>query len=83
MKAIPAGNMVTLETDPIRDCSGNPLPDGTVVSFTMTDNTGKTTVDTPIKKGIARTQFSIRGPAQISVACGVALGNELALSGKS
>ncbi len=83
MKAIPVGNVVTLETDPVRDCSGNPLPDGTVVSFTMTDKAGKTTVDTPIKKGIARTQFSIRGPAQISVACGVVLGNELALSGKS
>ncbi len=83
MKAIPNGTMVTLETDPVRDCSGNPLPDGTVVSFTMTDRAGKTTVDTPIKKGIARTQFSIRGPAQISVACGVVLGNELALSGKS
>lgn len=83
MKAIPNGTMVILETDPVRDCSGNPLPDGTVVSFTMQDRAGKTTVDTPIKKGVARTQFSIRGPAQISVACGVVLGNELALSGKS
>jgi hypothetical protein len=82
MKAIPSGNMVTVETDPVRDCSGNPLPDGTVVSFTMTDNAGKSTVDTPIKKGIARTQFSVHGPAQISIACGVVLGNEVALNGK-
>lgn len=82
MKAVASGNQVTLETDPVRDCSGNALPDGTVVSFTKMDRAGKSTVDTPIKKGIARTQFSIEGPAQISVACGVVLGNELAIDGK-
>lgn len=81
MKAAASGNMVTLETDPVRDCSGNALPDGTVVSFTKVDKAGKSTVDTPIKKGIARVQFSLHGRAQISVACGVVLGNELALNG--
>ena len=35
-----------------------------------------------IKKGIARAQLSVRGSAQITVACGVVLGNELALSGR-
>ncbi len=83
MKAVAHENTVTLETDPVRDCSGNPLPDGTVVSFTKIDKAGKSTVDTPIKKGVARTQFSLQGPAQISVACGVVLGNEVVLSGKS
>jgi hypothetical protein len=82
MKAVTSGDMVTLETEPVRDCSGNALPDGTVVSFTKIDKAGKSTVDTPIKKGIARVQFSVRGPAQISVACGVVLGNEVALGGK-
>jgi hypothetical protein len=82
MKAMPSGNMVTLETDPVRDCSGNPLPDGTVVSFTKIDSAGKSTVDTPIKKGVARVQFSVHEPAQISVACGVVLGNEVALNGR-
>ena len=82
IKAVPSGNMTTFETDPVRDCSGNPLPDGTVVSFTMVDKSGKSTVDTPIKKGIARTQFSVHGPGQVSVACGVVLGNELAVNGK-
>jgi hypothetical protein len=81
MKAATAGNVVTLETDPVRDCSGNALPDGTVVSFTKVDEAGKSTVDTPIKKGITRIQFSIHGRAQISVACGVTLGNEVALKG--
>jgi hypothetical protein len=82
MKAIPSGNAVTLETDPVRDCSGNALPDGTVVSFTKVDRQGKSTVDTPIKKGVARVEFSLHGPAQIGVACGVVLGNEVALNGK-
>ena len=82
MKAVSSGNMVTLETDPVRDCSGNALPDGTVVSFTKIDKAGKSTVDTPIKKGVARMQFSVHGPAQISVACGGVLGNEVALGGR-
>jgi hypothetical protein len=82
MKAVPSGKSVVLETDPVRDCSGNPLPDGTVVSFTKVDEAGKSTVDTPIKKGVARTQFDLKGPAHISVACGVVLGNEVAVNGK-
>src|SRR5580658_2365309 len=82
MKAVASGNDVTLETDPVRDCSGNALPDGTVVSFTKVDEAGKSTVDTPIKKGIARVHFSVHGRAQVSVACGVVLGNEVALNGK-
>jgi hypothetical protein len=82
VRAVANGNMVTLETDPVRDCSGNALPDGTVVSFTKVDSAGKSTVDTPIKKGIARIQLSVHGRAQISVACGVVEGNEVALNGK-
>jgi hypothetical protein len=39
-------------------------------------------VDTPVKKGIAKTQVSIHGPAQVTVACGVVVGNEVSLSGK-
>ena len=81
MKATPGKDSVVLETDPVRDCSGNALPDGTVVTFTKVDQAGKTTVDTPIKKGIARTQFDIKGPAHMGVACGVVLGNDVALNG--
>ena len=83
MKVEQKGNTVTLETDPVRDCSGNALPDGTIVSFIKVDQAGRSTVDTPIKKGIARTQFSVTGPARISIACGVVLGNEVAIGGKS
>jgi len=82
ISAAPAGRLVELQTDPIRDCAGNPLPDGTIVSFTKTDSAGKSTVDTPIKKDKATAQFELSGPAHISVACGVVVGNELTLGGK-
>jgi len=83
MKATPNAKGALLETDPVRDCSGNPLPDGTIVSFTKTDTTGKTTVDAPIKKGVARAQVELKGHSQISVACGVVLGNEISVAGKT
>ena len=73
--------LVTIETDPVRDCSGNPLPDGTIVSFTKVDDAGRSTVDVPIKKDVARTQFRLTGSARVSIACGVVLGNELDVKG--
>lgn len=82
MTATPAGRLVKLETDAIRDCAGNPLPDGTIVSFTKTDIAGRSTVDTPIKKDKAMAQFQVSGPAHISVACGVVVGNEVSLGGR-
>jgi hypothetical protein len=82
ISAVPAGRLVELRTDPIRDCAGNPLPDGTIVSFTKTDSAGKSTVDTPIKKDKATALFELSGPAHISVACGVVVGNELTLGGR-
>ncbi len=82
ISAEPAGRLVKLQTDPIRDCAGNPLPDGTIVSFTKTDAAGKSTVDTPIKRDKATAQFELSGRAQISVACGVVVGNELTLGGR-
>ena len=78
MKSVGKG---ILETDPVRDCSGNPLPDGTIVSFTKVGRDGRSTVDVPIKKGIARAQFTPGAPARVSVACGVVLGNDVELGG--
>lgn len=71
-----------IETDPVHDCSGNPVPDGTIVSFTETDSAGKTTVDVPIKRGVARVEMPIQGPAKITVASGVVTGNELEVAGR-
>jgi hypothetical protein len=57
------------------------VPDGTVVSFTMTDSAGKTTVDVPIKRGVAKIEMPIKGRARVTVASGVVTGNELEVSG--
>jgi hypothetical protein len=74
-------NGFLVETDPVRDCAGNPVPDGTVVSFTMSDAAGKTTVDVPIKRGVAKIAMPIKGRARISAASGVVTGNELEVGG--
>jgi hypothetical protein len=71
-----------VETDPIRDCSGNPVPDGTIVTFIQTDKTGKSTVDARIKKGTARAELPASDNATITVAAGVVLGNELHVGGR-
>ena len=71
-----------VETDPIRDCSGNPVPDGTIVTFIQTDKTGKSTVDARIKKGTARAELPASENATITVAAGVVLGNELHVGGR-
>lgn len=71
----PTGMLV--RTDPVHDCDGNPVADGTVVTFTATAENGKSTVDAPIKQGIARAQIAASGGAVISVASGVVMGNEI------
>ncbi|PYV46629.1 MAG: hypothetical protein DMG94_09150 [Acidobacteria bacterium] len=73
--------MRVIETDPVKDCSGNSVPDGTVVSFTKMDAAGKATVDVPIKRGIAKVELPIQGQAKITVASGVVTGNELEVAG--
>jgi hypothetical protein len=76
------GDRIVVETAPIRDCSGNPVPDGTIVSFIETDKNGKSTVDSRIKKGIARAELPASDNANITVAAGVVLGNELHVGGR-
>jgi hypothetical protein len=70
-----------VETDPIRDCTGNPVPDGTIVTFTQADSAGRSTVDARIKRGIARAGLPPASNATITVASGVVLGNELHVGG--
>jgi hypothetical protein len=75
-----AGIMV--ETEPVHDCTGNIVPDGTIVTFTASAGDARSTVDAPIKKGIARAQIEGSGAATISVASGVVMGNELRIGAK-
>jgi hypothetical protein len=75
------GTGVQVETDPVKDCSGNLVPDGTLVTFTEYDRSGRSTVDAAVKRGIARAKLPAVGETRISAASGVALGNELRLRG--
>ncbi|HKR26378.1 MAG TPA: hypothetical protein VJS11_02950 [Acidobacteriaceae bacterium] len=82
MTAKPKGNRVELQTQPIRDCSGNPVPDGTIVTFTENYNGTQTTADVPIKEDTARVEMPVHPGAVISVASGVVAGNEIRWGGK-
>ena len=77
MTAKPAGNKIELQTAPVRDCSGNPVPDGTIVTFTENSENGESTVDVPLKRGIAQVEMPANPGANISVASGVVLGNQI------
>jgi hypothetical protein len=72
---------IVVETAPIRDCSGNAVPDGTIVTFSLVDSRGRrTTVDSRIKKGFARAELP-NDAGLLSVAAGVVTGNELHVGG--
>lgn len=77
MSARPSGQKIELQTDPLRDCSGNAVPDGTVVTFTEVYDGKQTTVDVPLKHGIAQAELPAYNGAKISAATGVVLGNEI------
>lgn len=76
---MPANKGVRVQTDPVKDCSGNPVPDGTLVTFTAWDAQGRSTVDTSVKKGIATVELPASGEVRVSAASGVALGKEIRL----
>jgi hypothetical protein len=77
IKAQPTSKGIEIETDPVRDCAGNPVADGTIVTFTGSDAQGKISIDAPIKGDVARARMNASGPVVLSAACGVAMGNEL------
>jgi hypothetical protein len=77
MSVRPSGQRLSVQTDPVRDCGGNVVPDGTIVTFTETYNGSESTVDAPLKQGVARAEMPAYNGAKISVATGVVLGNEI------
>ncbi|UWZ83925.1 hypothetical protein [Occallatibacter riparius] len=77
MSAKPSGQKIALETDPVHDCSGNAVPDGTIVTFTETYNGAQSIVDVPLKRGVAKVEMPAYPGANISVASGVVLGNQI------
>ena len=79
MSARQSGPKVHLETDSVRDCSGNTVPDGTIVTFTEAYDGSRATVDVPVKQGVAQVEMTAHVGATISVASGVAMGNQIRL----
>ncbi len=77
----PSQTSITVETDPVRDCAGNPVPDGTIVTFSEFDGHTRSTIDARIKRGVARAELPAAPGATISVASGVVLGNEVRWGG--
>ena len=74
------GDRLVVETAPIRDCAGNAVPDGTIVTFIQLGPKGRSTVDARIKRGVARAELPAV-PGTIWVASGVVMGNELRWGG--
>jgi len=82
MHAQQVGNSIVVTTDPVRDCSGNPVPDGTTVTFTVQEPNGsRDQVDARVRKGIARAEFPDLRSGVITVASGVTLGNQIRVGG--
>jgi hypothetical protein len=77
MSAHPQGSHLQVETEPVRDCSGNAVPDGTIVTFTESYDGTLSTVDVPLKRGIAQVEMPAHPGATISAASGVVMGNEI------
>jgi hypothetical protein len=77
MSAQLTGQKLHLVTAPLRDCAGNAVPDGTIVTFTETYNGDESTVDVPLKHGIAEVQMPATSGATVTVASGVVMGNQI------
>jgi hypothetical protein len=77
MTVQPSRQGLQLQTDPVRDCSGNPVPDGTIVSFSESYDGGISTADVPLKHGIAKVDLPAYRGGLLSVASGVVLGNQI------
>jgi hypothetical protein len=81
ISAKPSGSRLEVQTAPLRDCGGNAIPDGTIVTFTETYGNSQSTVDVPLKQGIASVAMPATPGATISVASGVVAGNEIRWGG--
>jgi hypothetical protein len=81
ISARPSGSRLEVQTAPVRDCSGNTIPDGTIVTFTESQGDSQSTVDVPLKQGIASVLMPANRGAKISAASGVVAGNEIRWDG--
>jgi hypothetical protein len=77
MSAERSGQQIHLVTDAVRDCDGNAVPDGTIVTFTEIFSGEQSTIDEPLKHGIAQVTIAAHNGAMLSVASGVVMGNQI------
>jgi hypothetical protein len=77
MSAEQSGQQIHLLTDAVRDCNGNAVPDGTIVTFTETYKNSQSTIDEPLKHGVAEATIPAHNGAMLSVASGVVMGNQI------
>lgn len=77
MNAEQLGRQIHLVTDAVRDCNGNAVPDGTIVTFTEAFSGSQSTIDEPLKHGIAQVTIPAHTGAILSVASGVVMGNQI------
>jgi hypothetical protein len=77
MSAQQSGQQIQLATETVYDCRGNPVTDGTIVTFTESYHGTLWTVDVPIKRGFAEVEMPSINGAAISVASGIVLGNQI------
>lgn len=82
IKAQRTAKGIEVETAPVRDCAGNPVPDGTIVTFTAKNGGEVSTVDAPVKQDVARARIIAKGSTVISAASGVVMGNEVRVGGE-
>ena len=76
--ATPHNSLIYIQSNGIYDVYFQ--PQGKYLVYTR-DAAGKTTVDVPIKRGVAKVEMPIDGHAKITVASGVVTGNELEVAG--
>lgn len=81
ISAQPDNGKLLVQTAPVHDCSGNAIPDGTIVTFTETYEDKQSTVDVPLKQGVARVTMPAYKGSKISAASGVVAGNEILWDG--
>jgi len=81
IKVQPVGNRLEIQTAPVHDCNGNTISDGTIITFTESAGGSQSTVDAPLRKGIATATLPARSGAKISAASGSVVGNEIYWSG--
>ncbi len=81
ISAKPTSTRLEIRTADVRDCNHNMVPDGTIVTFTEIHGESQSTVDVPLKQGVASVMMPAIKGVRITVASGVVAGNDIRWDG--